>query len=284
MPTRLILNADDFGLTPGVNRAIAELHRAGALTSATLMATGAAFEDAIALAHQNPALGVGCHIVLTDGTPVLPPASIPTLIGPDGKTFRPSLNGFYAAALTGRIDPHHVELEAVAQIERLQQHGIRVTHLDTHKHTHILPPIARAVLRAAARCNVPAIRNPFEQPWSLAIGRTVATRRLQVALLARLRPYFLRLPQIASGTVRTTEGTLGISATGRLDEIILRETLAAMPEGTWELVCHPGYNDRDLDAVTTRLRQTREVERAALLQVFSAMPDGVAELISFAGL
>ena len=85
MAPRLIINADDFGLTRGVNRAIAELHQAKALTSATLMATGAAFEDAVAIAHANPTLGVGCHIVLTDGTPVSPPKSIPTLIGSDGK-------------------------------------------------------------------------------------------------------------------------------------------------------------------------------------------------------
>src|SRR6202453_1019094 len=94
MPARLIINADDFGLTRGVNRAIAELHQAKALTSATLMATGAAFDDAVALAHANPALGVGCHVTLTDGIPVSSPQSIPTLLGPNGKNFRSSLSNF----------------------------------------------------------------------------------------------------------------------------------------------------------------------------------------------
>src|SRR5271154_4644382 len=86
MPPRLIINADDFGLTPGINRAIAELHQAGALTSTTLMATGPAFDDAVVMARANPTLGVGCHIVLTDGVPVSPPQTVPTLLGPDGKT------------------------------------------------------------------------------------------------------------------------------------------------------------------------------------------------------
>jgi predicted glycoside hydrolase/deacetylase ChbG (UPF0249 family) len=103
MAPRLIINADDFGLTPGVNRAIAELHQARVLTSATLMATGAAFEDAIAIAHANPTLGVGCHIVLTDGTPASPPQSIPTLLGPDGKNFRPSFVDFIQALLRKKI-------------------------------------------------------------------------------------------------------------------------------------------------------------------------------------
>src|SRR5947208_962069 len=103
MPSRLILNADDFGLTPGINRAVAELHAAGALTSATLMANGPAFDDAVAIAHANPTLGVGCHIVLTDGTPVSPPETIPTLLSPDGKTFRPSLSDFFLAVLRGKV-------------------------------------------------------------------------------------------------------------------------------------------------------------------------------------
>src|SRR5271154_5842107 len=99
MAPRLIINADDFGLTPGINRAVAELHQAHVLTSATLMATGPAFDDAVAIARANPTLGVGCHIVLTDGVPVLPPKDIPTLIGPDRKTFRPSLISFLKALL-----------------------------------------------------------------------------------------------------------------------------------------------------------------------------------------
>jgi predicted glycoside hydrolase/deacetylase ChbG (UPF0249 family) len=266
MPPQLIINADDFGLTPGVNRAIAELHQAKALTSATLMATGAAFDDAVAIAHANPALGVGCHILLTDGTPVSPPKSIPTLLGPDGKNFRPSLVDFIQALLRGTIREDDIEREAVAQVQKLQCAGIRVTHLDTHKHTHLFPAVTRPLLRIAERCSVRAIRHPFEQAWSLALGHGNRIRRLQVKLLGRLKTNFEHQPQIRDAHVLTTDGTIGISATGNLYGETLHQILHAMPaEGTFELCCHPGYNDRDLDRITTRLRAHRDIERNTLL-------------------
>jgi predicted glycoside hydrolase/deacetylase ChbG (UPF0249 family) len=269
MPPRLILNADDFGLTPGINRAIAELHAAGALTSATLMAGGPAFDDAIRIARTHPSLGVGCHIVLTDGTPLSPPETIPTLLGRGCKNFRTSIHDFFLAVLIGKVSEADVAREAQAQIDRIRQQGITITHIDTHKHTHILQRIARPLLVVAERNGIPAIRNPFEPRWSIALGRSPIVRRLQLRSLRHLQPRFLALPQIRSGRVVTTEGTLGISATGQLNATTLGTILNAMPNGLWELVCHPGYNDRDLDAITTRLRHTRDVERSALLDAFS---------------
>jgi hopanoid biosynthesis associated protein HpnK len=268
MPARLILNADDFGLTRGINRAIAELHAADALTSATLMANGPAFDDAVAIARAHPDLSVGCHIVLTDGVPLSPPHTIPTLLGPDGRSFRASLPRFLLAVLSGRVRRDEIAREAQAQIERLQASGVQVTHIDTHKHTHILPRVARPLLEVAERCGVPAIRNPFEPAWSRSLSPSTPLRRLQVTLIHYLRRRFLAIPQIRSGLIRTTDGTLGISATGKLNAATLHTILGAMPDGTWELVCHPGYNDLDLDAVTTRLRHTREIERDALLTTF----------------
>ena len=268
MPARLILNADDFGLTRGINRAIAELHSAGALTSATLMANGPAFDDAIRIAHAQPTLGIGCHIVLTDGVPLSPPETIPTLLGRDRKTFRPSLHDFFLAVIVGKVSAADIAREAHAQIERIQQQGVSVTHIDTHKHTHILTRVARPLIAVAESAGIPAIRNPFEPRWSIALGKSPILRRLQLRSLRHLEPRFLAQPQIRSGRVCTTSGTLGVSATGHLNPATLRAILNAMPSGTWELVCHPGYNDPDLDAVTTRLRGTRDIERAALLDEF----------------
>ena len=269
MAARLILNADDFGLTRGINRAIAELHGNGALTSATLMASGPAFEDAVAIARKRPTLGVGCHVVLTDGTPVSHPSDIPSLLGSDGKTFRSSLPDFMLSVWCGHILEEDIIREAAAQVQRLQRAGIDVTHLDTHKHTHVLPGVARPLLYVAERCGIGAIRNPFEEPWSLSIGPGSLVRRMQVRLLHRLRKRFYALPQIRNGAVLTTDGTLGISATGKLDEPALRKLIAAMPAGLWELVLHPGYNDQELEGVRTRLREAREAERVALLSVFA---------------
>jgi len=267
MPARLILNADDFGLTCGINRAIGELHTAGVLTSATLMANGPAFGDAVEVARLHPTLGVGCHIVLTDGTPVSPPSSIRSLLGPDGRNFRPSLAGFVQALLLGRISEKEVACEALSQIEKLQRAGINITHLDTHKHTHLFPSIARPLLQVAERRGIRAIRNPFEPGWSLSLDHGSRTRRFAVRLMGLLRPRFEAHAQIRDGRILTTDGTVAISATGELNCRTLGEILRALPStGTYELCCHPGYNDSELDCVSTRLRVQREVERDALLR------------------
>jgi len=267
MAARLILNADDFGLTLGVNRAIRELHQAGVLTSATLMANGRAFDDAVAIAHANPNLGVGCHIVLTDGIPVANPDAVPTLLGLGGKRFRPSLGEFVLALLRGKISEVEIEREALAQVRKLQRAGIDVTHLDTHKHTHLFPSVARPLLRVAESSSIGAIRNPFEPRWCRSLGRGKFMRRLQLAVLDGLESQFNAHRQIRNGYVHTTGGTIGVSATGQLNSESLHQILEAPPDGLWELVLHPGYNDADLDAITTRLRAHRDIEREALLTV-----------------
>jgi hopanoid biosynthesis associated protein HpnK len=266
MPPRLILNADDFGLTPGINRAIAELHAAGCLTSATLMATGPAFDDAVRIAQTHPTLAVGCHIVLVDGTPVLPPETLPTLC-PNARTFRPKLFSFIHDLLHGRIAAAEIEREARAQIQKLQAAGLPLTHIDTHKHTHIFPTAASPLLAALESTRIHSIRNPLEPPFIATVANGNIMQHLKVKSTRFLQPRFLALPQIHSHEVLTTDGTLGIAATGDLNVTTLRRLLESLPaDGTYELLCHPGYNDADLDAVNTRLREHREIELHALLQ------------------
>lgn len=267
----LLINADDFGLTPGVNRSIVELHRAGVLSSATLMATGKYFEDAVAQAEATPTLEVGCHVLLVDGVPALDPAQIPSLVRADGQ-FRPSLARFAADLELGRIRAEEIEAEAAAQIRRVQAAGLRVSHIDTHKHTHLFPRVLKPLLRAARACGVAAIRNPFEPAWSVRATATLSgaastLRRLEVAVLGTRRRAFLQL--IGECGLATTAGTVGVLATGTADVPgALRELLAAMPSdgATWELVCHPGYPDEALGQVRTRLRESRGQEHAALLE------------------
>jgi predicted glycoside hydrolase/deacetylase ChbG (UPF0249 family) len=287
MAARLILNADDFGLTHGINRAIAELASAGVLTSTTLMARGPAFEGAVELARTHPNLGVGCHIVLTDGTPVSPPESIPTLLAHDRRSFRVRLTRFLQALLTGRISAEDITREALAQIEKLQRAGIRITHLDTHKHTHLFPTVSRPLLDVAERTGIRAIRSPFEPAWSQSVAQGGVPRRLAVRALTLLKPAFDAAPQISSHTVRTTDGTIAISATGTLDANTLAQLLRALPaSGTYELCCHPGYNDADLDRITTRLRAHRDTEREALFtEVRRALArPNAPQLITYANL
>jgi predicted glycoside hydrolase/deacetylase ChbG (UPF0249 family) len=278
---RLILNADDFGLTPGVNRAVLELNAANALTSATLMANGAAFREAVHSAFVQTTLDVGCHIVLVDGQPVLPHTQIPSLATAAG--FRSTLGSFITDLQRGRIHPIDIENEATAQIQRIQSSGLTVSHIDTHKHTHMFARVLEPVLGAAVHCRVAAIRNPFEPSWSLRATQVKDwKRKLQVMLLRTRRRHFLKLVNRA-GLV-TTDGAIGVLATGELTAEVLRRLIDTMPAGTWELVCHPGYRDEALGGIKTRLRESREVERTALLEVFGATKDTSVKQINFSAL
>jgi hopanoid biosynthesis associated protein HpnK len=278
--TRLIVNADDFGLTPGVNRAILELHRAGVLSSATLMARAPATDEAITLARATPTLGVGCHVVLVDGEPVLPAAQLPTLVDPRTGHFHPTPGTFLTRLFTGRIRAAEIEAEAAAQIRLLQGNGLALTHIDTHKHTHMFPPVLRAVLRAAGKAGIRRVRNPFEPEWAVrATPRASLTRAAEVVVLRRLWPYFRRL--IEQQEFVTTDGTIAVAGTGVLDAAMVRSLMNQLPAGTWELVTHPGYNDADLARIRTRLRASREIERDAL-HTLKEIPN--LELVSFAAL
>jgi chitin disaccharide deacetylase len=260
---RLLVNADDFGLTAGVNRAIVELHHGGQLTSTTLMASAPATEEAIALAIGTPTLGVGCHVVLVDGVPALPPAQLPTLVEPATGRFRATLGHFARDLFLGRIHASEIAAEAEAQIARLQSSGLRLTHIDTHKHTHIFPRVLAPLLQAAKSRHVLAIRNPFEPAWSLAATPDAPLlRRTQVHVLNRFRPAFLGL--VSQAGLATTRGAIGVLATGTLNRATLSSLLSALPDGAWELVTHPGYNDEALAHAGTRLLASREVERDAL--------------------
>ena len=276
----LIINADDFGLTSGVNRGIMELHYAGLVTSTSLIARAGATEEAINFALGTPTLGVGCHVVLADGEPVLPPERIPSLIDSRTGSFPHSLVTFLHRLFRGRICAAEMEAEISAQIAFLQQRGVSLTHVDTHKHTHMFSAVLRPLLRAARAAGIRAVRNPFEPQWSTRATRRANWMRLaQVGALRWLEPESRRI--IEEEGFATTSGTVAVAGTGILDAETLRSILRSLPAGQWELVTHPGYNDTDLDRVRTSLRGTRDVERAALaaLKEFPAI-----ELISFAGL
>jgi chitin disaccharide deacetylase len=262
---RLIINADDFGLTAGVNRGILEAHNRGVVTSSTLMANGQAFDDAVRLANSAPQLDVGCHVVLVDGTPLLSETDVPTLLdraskAGNGGQFRIALSSFAGCALLGRLAPTEIEAETAAQIRRLQSSGVVVSHLDSHKHVHLFPSVLRPILQAAKACGVGAIRNPFE-PFHARqlIGHPTIWKRW--AKLGVLRSFAKRFRQVVHDAgIVTPDGTFAIGATGQLNEWLLRLIMEHLPEGTWEFACHPGYCDGDLSRVKTRLRQSRERE------------------------
>ncbi len=222
------MNADDFGLTAGVNRAILELHLAGVLTSATLMAKASATEEAIELARATPSLGVGCHVVLVDGEPVLPAPEVPTLVESTTGRFPTTLTTFLMRLFTGRVRAKEIEAEAAAQIRLLQNRGIHLTHLDSHKHTHMFPAVLRSVLRAARNAGIHTVRNPFEPEWAVrATPRSSWLRNAEVLALRQLGPVFRRL--IDKQNVMTTDGTISVAGTGTLDATAVRSLLERLP-------------------------------------------------------
>jgi predicted glycoside hydrolase/deacetylase ChbG (UPF0249 family) len=285
----LIVNADDFGLTAGVNRAIADLHGERVVASTSLMARATATAQAVEIARATPALGVGCHVVLVDGEPVLSPRDeIPHLADPIDGRFRSSLVSFlfwlYAEGSDRysslNIRQGEIEAEAGAQIVWLQDHGLTLTHIDTHKHLHMFPAVLRPVLRAARAAGIHAVRNPFEPAWAISAFAGASWARIaEVTVLKWLEPICRQI--IREEGFVTTDGTIAVVGTGILNAATLRFLLERIPDGTWELVAHPGYNDGDLARVRTRLRASREVEREALLTI-RQFPE--IELISYADL
>ena len=258
---RLIVNADDFGLTAGVNRGIVECHQNGIVRSTTLMACSKRFAEAATLAKDLPSLSVGCHVVLVDGEPTSNPAQISSLVSRETPSqFRISLMNFAVLAASGRLDECQIEAEITAQIQKLRAAGVTVSHLDSHKHTHMFPVVLKGMLRAATKCGVPAIRNPFEPLIFAKLARW--KRQFQLRMMSSFRRNFRR--SLQESGIRTPDGCIGVAVTGGLDEESFRQLVERLPEGTWEFVSHPGYNDRELDAVRTRLRESREEELAIL--------------------
>ena len=264
---QLILNADDFGLTRGINRGIIRSHRDGILTSATLMANGPAFDDAVELAKSNPQLGIGCHLVLSGGTAVAPRKKIPSLADPHG-SLPESLAELVIGVTSGRVRVEEIETELHAQIDRIRAAGIEPTHVDTHKHTHCHPRVMNVVARVARAWGICKIRNPVEalhDSWQ-STRPDVPGRILDFAASCAVRCVKSQFKLISKKyDLRSPDHFFGLVATGRLDTPALVRLIDAVPEGTSEIMLHPGLCDGDLLQVETRLHRQREAEMNALL-------------------
>lgn len=219
---RLAVNADDFGFTRDVNDGIVEAHRRGILTSTTLMANGAAFEHAVELARQTPSLDVGCHLTLVGGEALT------------GGRLPSSVAALLEALVLGRLPVYE---EFAAQIGRIKAAGIAPTHLDTHKHTHLAPPVLRAMIRAARDFGIPWVRRPLGMfPFGPVIEGC-----------------------------RTTDHFVGFRLTGRMGPIEMERAIHRLRPGFTEFMCHPGFCRDELRGAPTRLKESRERELEALL-------------------
>ena len=241
---RLVVNADDFGFTSDINEGILHSHRDGIVRSASLMANGPAFEHAVQLARQHPTLGVGCHLTLVQGESLaspgtqLPLSAVRLLANPPARD--------------------EAMREFRAQIERLLDHGIRPSHLDTHQHVHLLPVVLDAVATLADHFRIPWIRKPFDTPFGLA---PVLRTGLSIAIRPWRIPFEERLNQ---ARCRTADYFAGFVATGTMDARWLAALLAGLPSGIGELMCHPGICGPELRRAPTKLKQSREREMNVL--------------------
>lgn len=235
---RLIVNADDFGISEAVNRGIVDAHDRGIVTSTSIMATGPKFEQAVELARSRPGLAVGVHLVLTEHRPLVGPALVPSLVEADGH-FAPHVARLLAKDLRGRISLPEVRLELDAQLRRVRDAGVAVSHIDGHQHVHVLPGIAAIVAELAAEYRVAAVRYPAERVRGYMLRSLKHARRLAEQTALRLFCGSSPLKHL-----RRSDDFVGFYFGGRLDEANLATVLADLPPGhTVELMCHPGDED-----------------------------------------
>lgn len=267
---QLVVNADDFGFTPDVNQGIVEAHRGGILTATTLMANGDGFDDAVRLARDTPSLDIGCHLVLVGGISLV-----------TGRPFPPTVGRLLVAIASRQI---RIYDELAAQVRRIAAAGIHATHLDTHKHTHLAPPVLDAVARLSEEFGIRWVRRPFDFPMTMA-GRTAPlATRLAGGAMGMLRGRFHRV--LETHGCRTTDHFAGFQITGRFRTKELVELLGQLPEGSTELMCHPGRYGAELSQAPTRLKESREDELKALTadETRAAVERSAIELVNYMGL
>ncbi|HEY6331687.1 MAG TPA: ChbG/HpnK family deacetylase [Blastocatellia bacterium] len=264
---RLIVNADDFGFTRGVNAGILRAFREGILTSATMMANGDAFDDAVAVARANPDLAIGCHLAIVGGKSVARAQELNGLV--DGMGHLPKTLSQLAVKLaTGAARPKAIEREFAAQVEKIVAAGIKPTHFDAHKHAQLHPQVLKAMVRVAGDFGIKRIRNPFSRQDGHWRSIPRAERRAYLKQYSRsiavmpARVFFKRT--IVAHGIKTPDLFCGVAVTGLLNREALMKLLRAVPTGTTELMCHPGVYDQDLEAAHTRLKRSRQQELEAL--------------------
>lgn len=270
MRAALIVNADDFGYSPGVNAAIHECLAAGAIDSTTLMAGGDAFEDAVSRISDSAHPQVGVHVTLTELRALSGPGEAPGLVDPQG--LLPSTPGkLLRNILLGRISRKALVREIDRQVVRVLDHGIVPTHLDTHKHVHIIPQVVEALAEVARRRYICCVRDPFEAGGVLECLPLVEREHrgaffkqfVKARIVRTWKPAFLRT--VRREGLRTPDHFIGVSLTGLWSERIYEETLRSLQPGLTEIMFHPGYVDRGLEHARTRLRESREREREVLM-------------------
>lgn len=273
----IIINADDFGRHAEINRAVEEGLVHGCLRSATVMPGGAAFAGAIDIARRHEELGLGVHFTLVDGHPILPPEEIPSLVGSEGD-FLPDHTALLKRYLKGSINLEEVRRELAAQLQKVEATGIPISHVDSHQHMHTLPGIIDIVLDLAARAGIRAVRTPRTPLFAGAFGGLgQLVGRLGLSTLARLAAC-----KAHRRGLLTPNNFAGIVAGEAVSEGELLHLIAHLPQGTTEVMMHPGMKN-DVLQEDSGWQHDFEAELAAILspRVGEALRKAEVEPVNF---
>jgi hopanoid biosynthesis associated protein HpnK len=237
MTKRLIVTSDDFGAALAVNEAVEQAHRNGILTAASLMVSGDAAADAVARARTMPNLGVGLHIVLVEGRPTLPPEQVTELVDATGH-FRTDMVRAGITIFTSPTARRQLRAEVEAQFAAFAATGLALDHVNAHKHFHLHPTIASAILRIGRRYGMKSVRAPVERRDVLAriepgIGGTDVARLWAVLVRRRMRAAGFSVP----------DQVFGLAWSGAIDAARLRGLIEHLPEGLTEIYTHPATDD-----------------------------------------
>jgi chitin disaccharide deacetylase len=260
---RLILTADDFGLSIPVNEAVELAHRKGVLSAASLMIGAPAVDDAVERACKLSSLGVGLHVTLLDGRPVLPPDQIPGLVGPEGRFFSDPFRFGLALYLSPELR-RQAGAEINAQFERFRRTGLRMDHVNAHWHFHLHPVVLQLIMVIAPRFGLPPVRSPFE-PFvpSFKASRNRAFGRLLSSLFYFAQTWRMRRSLREAG-LPSNDHLFGLNDSGTLTEPLLLGLLDHLPDGVSEIYCHPATRSWEgLDNLPSCYRPMGEL--AALL-------------------
>lgn len=241
---RLIVNADDFGLTPGINRGILAACTEGIVNSLSLMPTGRAFPEAAEMARSLPGIDAGIHLALTGETPLSPADRIPSLVEPGGLLLR-TPHRFFFRYLLGRISSGEAERELRSQIEAFLLKNLTPSHVDSHCHIHMFPPLFRLVSQLAAEYRIPRIRISCESLWQRPDLRSLnlkfGARCLQIMGLNVLAGGFRERARRIR--LQPADHTTGLQYSGHLGTRRLLSLLERLQSGATEIICHPGYEN-----------------------------------------
>jgi predicted glycoside hydrolase/deacetylase ChbG (UPF0249 family) len=279
----LIVNADDLGWTDGVNRGILEAFHHGIVTSTSLLANGAAFAGGVEAAHSAPGLGVGVHLNLSDGPPVAERETITSLLNNDGE-FAGGPESLLLRRVRRGLMLAEVETEWDAQIQRVRDAGVVPTHLDGHKHVHMLPGLFEIALKLAKRHGIGAIRVSLEASSLRAALSSGSKQHAGVVMKQGVQARGLKFlardarEQAERAGISTADFFCGIAQTGELTREGVEQFVKSLPDGTTELICHPGYADAALQKTPTRLQDSRETELRILTDT------GIRNLVASLGI